>query len=132
MIFIVALSGFFIGLQNLGMMLSIMVRRFYPGLIAPLCETVGLLVGWLCLRDRPGDSRSPCSRRAWCRCSIIWAGFRLERLPMRRVGAIGRNGMRWLAPDLLGLARRAGGAAGPRRLRRRAASSASSVSASSS
>jgi O-antigen/teichoic acid export membrane protein len=49
-IFIISLSGFFIGLQNLGMMLSIMIRRFYPGLIAPLCETVGLLVGWFSAR----------------------------------------------------------------------------------
>jgi O-antigen/teichoic acid export membrane protein len=101
-IFIIALSGFFIGLQNLGMMLSIMIRRFYPGLIAPLCETVGLLVGWLFCATAPAMAVTLLAARV-VSVLVIWTGFRLERLPMRRVGAIGRDGMRWLAPDLLGL-----------------------------
>src|SRR5262249_37804611 len=42
-IFLAAFSGYFIGLANLGMMLSIMVRRFTPGLLAPLCEMIGLV-----------------------------------------------------------------------------------------
>lgn len=101
-IFLVALSGFFIGLQNLGMMLSIMIRRFYPGLIAPLCETGGLIVGWLCCATAPAMALTLLAARV-VSVLVIWIGFRLERLPLRRVVAIGRDGMRWLAPDLLGL-----------------------------
>ena len=35
-VFLVALSGFAIGLSNTGLMLSIMVRRFYPATVAPV------------------------------------------------------------------------------------------------
>ncbi|MBX3025243.1 oligosaccharide flippase family protein [bacterium] len=101
-IFVVALSGFFIGLQNLGMMLSIMIRRFHPGLIAPLCETAGLLVGWLWCASAPALALTLLAARVGS-VLLIWGGFRLERLPLRRVGAIARDGARWLAPDLLGL-----------------------------
>jgi O-antigen/teichoic acid export membrane protein len=101
-IFVVALSGFFIGLQNLGMMLSIMIRRFYPGLLAPLCETGGLVIGWLFCATAPALALTLLAARV-VSVFIIWAGFELERLPLRRVATIGRDGMRWLAPDLLGL-----------------------------
>lgn len=101
-IFVVALSGFFIGLQNLGMMLSIMIRRFHPGLIAPLCETGGLLVGWLWCATAPAMAVTLLVARVGS-VLVIWSGFRLQRLPLRQVARIGRNGMRWLAPDLLGL-----------------------------
>ena len=101
-IFLVSLSGFFIGLQNLGMMLSIMIRRFHPGLIAPLCETGGLLVGWLWCATAPAMAATLLVARVGS-VLVIWSGFRLQRLPLRHVARIGRNGMRWLAPDLLGL-----------------------------
>lgn len=101
-IFVVALSGFFIGLQNLGMMLSIMIRRFHPGLTAPLCETGGLLAGWLWCASAPALALTLLAARLGS-VLLVWGGFRLERLPLRRVRAIGRDGMRWLAPDLLGL-----------------------------
>lgn len=101
-IFVVALSGFFIGLQNLGMMLSIMIRRFHPGLIAPLCETGGLVVGWLVCATAPALALTLLAARA-VSVLVIWGGFRLERLPLARVAAMGRDGVRWLTPDLLGL-----------------------------
>ena len=101
-IFLIALSGFFIGLQNLGMMLSIMIRRFHPGLIAPLCETVGLLIGWLLCDSATALALTLLAARV-VSVLVIWSGFRLERLPLRRVLGIGRAGGRWLAPDLLGL-----------------------------
>lgn len=101
-IFVVALSGFFIGLQNLGMMLSIMVRRFHPGLIAPLCETAGLLIGWWVCERALALALLLLGARV-VSVLIIWGGFRFEVLPLRRVAGIGRDGVRWLAPDLLGL-----------------------------
>ncbi|MGD9763482.1 MAG: lipopolysaccharide biosynthesis protein [Candidatus Binatia bacterium] len=101
-IFLVALSGFFIGLQNLGMMLSIMVRRFYPGLVAPLCETVGVLIGWLYCSTAPQLAMVLLTARL-VSVLVIWTGFRLERLELARIARIGRDGVRWLAPDLLGL-----------------------------
>jgi O-antigen/teichoic acid export membrane protein len=101
-IFVVALSGFFIGLQNLGMMLSIMIRRFHPGLIAPLCETAGLLVGWLVCESALALALMLLGARV-VSVLIIWGGFRFEALPLRRVAGIGRDGVRWLAPDVLGL-----------------------------
>ncbi|MDX2170359.1 MAG: hypothetical protein SF182_25025 [Deltaproteobacteria bacterium] len=101
-IFVVALSGFFIGLQNLGMMLSIMARRFLPGLVAPLCETSALLIGWLLCAQALGLALVLLAARV-VSVLIIWGGFRFEPLPLRRVAGIGRDGVRWLAPDLLGL-----------------------------
>jgi len=101
-IFIIALSGFLIGLQNLGMMLSIMARRFAPGLIAPLCETVGLIAGWWLCATAPAMALTLLAARV-ASVLVIWGGFRFERLPLRRVAAIGRTGGRWLAPDVLGL-----------------------------
>jgi hypothetical protein len=115
-IFIISLSGFFIGLQNLGMMLSIMIRRFYPGLVAPLCETVGLLVGWLFCATAPAMAVTLLAARV-VSVLIIWTGFRLERLPM--AGSRDRPRRHALARARPARpARRAGGAAGPRRLRR--------------
>ncbi len=101
-IFLVALSGFFIGLQNLGMMLSIMARRFAPGLLAPLCETAGLLAAWWLCDSAPALALVLLTARLGS-VLIIWGGFQLERLAPRRIAAIGRDGARWLAPDLLGL-----------------------------
>lgn len=101
-IFVVALSGFFIGLQNLGMMLSIMVRRFHPGLIAPLCETTGLLIGWLACDSALALALMLLGARL-VSVLVVWGGFRFEPISLRRVAGIGRDGVRWLAPDVLGL-----------------------------
>ena len=47
-ILIVALGGLLIASSNTGLMLSIMRGRFYPGLIGPLCESGGIVIGfWL-------------------------------------------------------------------------------------
>jgi O-antigen/teichoic acid export membrane protein len=101
-IFVVALSGFFIGLQNLGMMLSIMVRRFHPGLWAPLCETAGLVGGACLCASAPGLAMALLAARVGS-VAIVWSGFRFEPLPLARVLAIGRTGAVYLAPDVLGI-----------------------------
>ncbi len=101
-IFLISLSGFLIGLQNLGMMLSIMARRFAPGLIAPLCETVGLIAGWWLCATAPAMALTLLTARL-ASVVVVWGGFRFEPVSVRRVAGIGRAGARWLAPDVLGL-----------------------------
>ena len=100
LIFFIALSGYCIGLANLGMMLSIMVSRFYPGLLAPLCETAGVLAGSLLSRS-PEDLALSLLLSRVVSVGVIWVGFRLERLPLGRVVEIAGNGVRYLAPDVL-------------------------------
>jgi O-antigen/teichoic acid export membrane protein len=101
-IFFAAFSGYFIGLANLGMMLSIMVRRFYPGLIAPLCETVGLLAGSSLAQTPDGFAITLLASRM-ASVLVIWGGFRFERLSLGRIAEIAGNGVRYLAPDVLAL-----------------------------
>jgi O-antigen/teichoic acid export membrane protein len=101
-IFFAAFSGYFIGLANLGMMLSIMVRRFYPGLIAPLCETAGLLAGSVLTQTADGFAITLLLSRM-VSVLVIWGGFHFERLSIDRVVEIAGNGVRYLAPDVLAL-----------------------------
>jgi len=101
-IFLSALSGYFIGLANLGMMLSIMTQRFYPGLVAPLCETIGLLAGSLIARTPDGLAVSLLLSRITS-VGIIWLGFRLEPIGLGRILEIAGSGVRYLAPDVLAL-----------------------------
>jgi O-antigen/teichoic acid export membrane protein len=101
-IFLAAFSGYFIGLANLGMMLSIMTRRFYPGFLAPLCETAGLLAGSLLARTPDGLAVSLLLSRI-VSAFVIWMGFRLERVAPDRVTEIAGSGMRYLTPDVLAL-----------------------------
>jgi O-antigen/teichoic acid export membrane protein len=101
-IFFAAFSGYFIGLANLGMMLSIMVRRFYPGLIAPLCETAGLLAGSL-LAQAPDGFAITLLLSRMVSVLVIWGGFRFERVSIDRITEIAGNGLRYLAPDVLAL-----------------------------
>lgn len=101
-IFFAAFSGYFIGLANLGMMLSIMVRRFYPGLIAPLCETAGILAGSLLAQTPDGFAITLLLSRM-VSVLVIWGGFRFERVSIDRITEIAGNGLRYLAPDVLAL-----------------------------
>lgn len=101
-IFFAAFSGYFIGLANLGMMLSIMRRRFYPGLMAPLCETAGLVVGSLLAQTPDGFAISLLISRM-VSVLVIWGGFRFERVSLDRITEIAGNGLRYLAPDVLAI-----------------------------
>lgn len=101
-IFFAAFSGYFIGLANLGMMLSIMIRRFYPGLIAPLCEMVGLIAGSFLAHTPDGFAITLLLSRMLS-VLVIWGGFQFERLSVDRIFEIAGNGVRYLAPDLLAL-----------------------------
>lgn len=101
-IFLAALSGYFIGLANLGMMLSIMTRRFYPGLLAPLCETAGIVAGSL-LTQTPASLAASILLARIVSVGVIWTGFRLEPVSLDRITEIAGSGLRYLTPDVLAL-----------------------------
>ena len=101
-IFVVALSGLLIGASNTGLMLSIMQRRFLPGLLSPLCEALGIVAGAVLASS--GLTLAVCllvGRLAGT--TVIWSSFRFQRLPARRIACIARRGVGYSVPDVLAL-----------------------------
>jgi len=102
-IYAVALSGFFIGLGNMGMMLAIMHRRFAVGLAAPLCETAGMIAGTLLAATPAGFAVYLLSARL-ASATLIWSGFRYQRLPAARLRGIARASVHYVVNDTLTVA----------------------------
>jgi O-antigen/teichoic acid export membrane protein len=101
-ILLVASSGFFIGLANSGLMLSIMRDRFTVGLIAPLCESAGLLAGGLVARTPVGFAATVLAARILS-AFVIWVGFEFRAVPIRRLREIARVGTHYLTTDVLSI-----------------------------
>jgi O-antigen/teichoic acid export membrane protein len=101
-IFVVAIGGVLIGASNTGLMLSIMRSRFLPGLLSPLCEAVGILVGAALATSGLALATYLLMGRL-AGATVIWSGFRFQSVSMRRVAAIARRGIGYSVPDLLAL-----------------------------
>jgi len=101
-ILLVATSGFFIGLTNTGLMLSIMGRRFAVGLAAPLCETAGLLAGALYATTPTGFAAALLGCRV-VSTLVIWAGLNFELVAPTELLLIARTSVRYLATDILAI-----------------------------
>lgn len=102
-IYIVALSGFFIGLGNMGMMLSIMHRRFSVGLAAPLIETAGLVVGAVASATPATFAGCLLGSRV-ASATLIWSGFGYARMPVARLKEIARSSVHYVVNDTLTVA----------------------------
>lgn len=102
-IYVVALSGFFIGLANMGMMLAIMHRRFSVGLAAPLIETTGMVIGSLAAATPAGFAVYLLLSRI-ASATLIWTGFAYARLPLRRLVEIARASVHYMVNDALTVA----------------------------
>ncbi|MGH7787596.1 MAG: lipopolysaccharide biosynthesis protein [Candidatus Binatia bacterium] len=102
-IYAVALSGFFIGLGNMGMMLAIMHRRFGVGLAAPLCETAGMLAGTV-LAATPAGFAVYLLLARLASATLIWSGFHYQRLPAARLRGIARASVHYVVNDTLTVA----------------------------
>ncbi len=102
-IYAVALSGFFIGLGNTGLMLSIMHRRFAVGLAAPLIETAGIALGALAATTPSAFAVALLSARI-ASATLIWSGFAYARVPGARLVAIARASIHYVVNDTLTVA----------------------------
>jgi hypothetical protein len=101
-VFLVALSGFAIGLSNTGLMLSIMVRRFYPAAIAPLFETVAVLAaGFGAASPEVVAGYLLLSRTAGA--LVIWSGMRMSPMSQLRLAFVLRRSIGYLAPDAIAM-----------------------------
>jgi O-antigen/teichoic acid export membrane protein len=101
-IFVVSLGGLLIASSNTGMMLSIMRGRFYPGLIGPLCESTGIVVGSFVAGSRVELALFLLAGR-FASAVVVWSGFRFRRVSSRRVVCIARRGIGYAMPDFLAL-----------------------------
>jgi len=101
-ILLVASSGFFIGLANTGLMLSIMRDRFTVGLVAPLCESAGLVAGALLAHTPVGFAATVLAARMLS-ALVIWAGFEFRAVPIRRLREIARTSVHYLTTDVLSI-----------------------------
>jgi O-antigen/teichoic acid export membrane protein len=101
-IFLVALSGSMVGLCNTGLMLSIMVRRFYPAVVAPLFEGAAILVVGLGAASGEGIAAYLLVSRI-AGALVIWLGMRCSVLPPRQLTLILRNSATYLAPDAIAM-----------------------------
>jgi len=100
LVVLVALGGYCIALTNTGLMLSIMRERFYPGLLAPLCETVGLFAGVWLARTPLGLAATLLASR-FVSAGIVWGGFRFEAVGLRDLHRSARAGANYLLVDVL-------------------------------
>lgn len=102
-VFLVACGGYFLALGATGQMLAVMRGRFLPGLLAPLCETAGLLLGaWLA--RSPAELAGALLAARAAGAASFWLGFRYAAVPAREVAAAGHRSVRYVAPDSLTLA----------------------------
>jgi O-antigen/teichoic acid export membrane protein len=101
-IFLVACGGYFMALSASGQMLSVMRARYLPGLVAPLCETAGLLLGAWLAGSPAGLAAALLAARA-VGASSFWAGFRYAAVAPREILATGRRSVRYVAPDSMTL-----------------------------
>jgi O-antigen/teichoic acid export membrane protein len=101
-IFVVTLGGLLIGSSNIGMMLSIMRRRFYPGLVGPLCESGGILVGAFVAKSSFGLAVFLLAARL-ASVVVIWCAFHFRWVSIRRVICIAQRGIGYAMPDVLAL-----------------------------
>ncbi len=99
-VFLVALSGFAIGCSNTGLMLSIMVRRFYPATIAPLIETIAILIAAFSAASPEAVAGYLLLSRA-AGSLVIWSGMRVSPMSLRRVVFVLRRSIGYLAPDAI-------------------------------
>jgi O-antigen/teichoic acid export membrane protein len=99
---IVSSGGFLIALSNTGLMLSIMKQRFYPGLVAPLAESVGLLTGAILASSAVELAMYHVVGRLFG-VVAIWIGFGFRRMSIVRISCIARRSARYVIPDLLAL-----------------------------
>jgi O-antigen/teichoic acid export membrane protein len=101
-VFLVALSGCAIGFSNTGLMLSIMLRRFYPAAVAPLFETIAIIVSGL-------SGASPVAVAGYLLGSriigalVIWSGMRVSPMSWRRLLFILRTSVGYMAPDAIAM-----------------------------
>ncbi|MGA9510115.1 MAG: hypothetical protein WBV55_15970 [Candidatus Sulfotelmatobacter sp.] len=99
-VFLVALSGFVIGSSNTGLMLSIMVERFYPAAVAPLFETVAIFAAAFSIA-------SPKTVAAYMLLSrlagalLVWSGMQISPMSLRRLTFVFRRSIGYLAPDAI-------------------------------
>jgi O-antigen/teichoic acid export membrane protein len=101
-IFIVTLGGLLIGFSNTGMMLSIMRRRFYPGLLGPLCELASILVGGLLARSSSGFATFLLAGR-FAGLLIVWGAFKFHPMSLYRIICIAKRGVGYAMPDFFAL-----------------------------
>ncbi len=101
-IFLVGLSGVAIGVCNTGLMLSIMLRRFYPAAIAPLIETVAILIT-ACGAASPDSAAGYMLMSRVGGALVVWAGMRMSVMSRRRLIYVLRKSARYLAPDAIAI-----------------------------
>jgi O-antigen/teichoic acid export membrane protein len=101
-IFIVTLGGLLVGFSNTGMMLSIMRRRFYPGLLGPICEALAILAGGFAAKSSVGLAMFLLWGR-FITVLIVWGEFQFRRVSARQVICIAKRGIGYAMPDVLAL-----------------------------
>ncbi len=99
---LVALIGVPVGLGNVGMMLSIMERRFSPGLLAPLIESGGVLAGGLIATNPLQYAFCLLAARFVAAC-VIWGGLRFEYTSPATIRSIVSTSVPYMAPDALAM-----------------------------
>jgi O-antigen/teichoic acid export membrane protein len=101
-IFVVTLGGLLIGFSNTGMMLSIMRRRFYPGLLGPICELASIVVGGFMARSSVGLALFLLGGR-FAGALIVWGTFQFRRMSVYRIICIAKRGVGYAMPDFFAL-----------------------------
>lgn len=101
-VFLVALSGFMIGLSNTGLMLSIMVRRFYPAVVAPVLESGAIAFAGLGTASAEAAAGLLLASRI-ASVLVIWLGMRFSVLSRRRLVFILRRSLSYVAPDAISM-----------------------------
>ena len=101
-IFLVALSGSMVGLCNTGLMLSIMVRRFYPAVAAPVFESAAIVIAGLGTASAEGIAGYLLVSRI-AGALVIWSGMRFSVLSRLRLAFVLRRSVTYLAPDAIAM-----------------------------
>lgn len=102
LIFVVSFGGFLTGAINVGLMLRIMKKSFYPGAVAPFLETIGLILGALFATSAIQLAMFLLSSRG-LGLILTWAGLRFAPLSFTRFRCIAHRSVQYALPDALAM-----------------------------
>lgn len=102
LIALVGAAGVLIALSNTGLMLSIMRRRFAPGLLGPVCETTAVVLGGILSTTAIQYAGALLLGRLGS-VLVVWVGLRLQRIAPGRVVHIAKSSVPYMAPDALSM-----------------------------